>query len=230
MKNKIAVLSLALASSVFALDEYLPVAPQTLELDAGISHLSPEVGDAALSIPLQAKYGVMPGMDLELALNYGVSGSTGLAQPELAAKYAIGATGIAAFVNLLLPVATGDKDVPGSGLGIAPGAVFGKNYDKVQAVAMAYYQINMEDDGVTPDNIFRLYLKPGYMVNEKLAGYVGLDYAMQGDANSTKLVPGLTYVLSPALALEANVPVVIAESNVGKSWGIWASVYYTLPL
>ncbi|HEX2613009.1 MAG TPA: hypothetical protein VHO02_05415, partial [Fibrobacteria bacterium] len=72
-------------------------------------------------------------------------------------------------------------------------------------------------------------LKPGYIVNDKLTGYVGLDHMMIGDASQTKLVPGVTYMQSSALAFEANVPFVVAESGgAGKAWGVNVSVYYTL--
>jgi hypothetical protein len=222
--KKVALLSLALASSVFALDEYLPVGPKTLEVDVGVSYVTPEVGDASAALPLQVKYGVMPGLDLELYTDLGVSGSTGLTPPQVAAKYAIGATGLAGFVNVVLPFAAGD--FTDAGLGIAPGVVYGKNYGKIQAVGLAAYQINL-DEGA--DDALRIFLKPGYMVNDKLAGYVGLDYNKAGDVNSTKLVPGVTYTQSATLSYEANLPIVVAESGAGKSWGIWASVYYTIP-
>jgi hypothetical protein len=56
---------------------------------------------------------------------------------------------------------------------------------------------------------------------------------IEGDSGyDLTLWPGATYTLSPSVAFEANVPIVVAEdaSPDGKSWGIWASVYYTLPL
>jgi hypothetical protein len=224
MKSKIALLSLALASSVFALDEYLPLGPGILELDGGVSYVKPDGGDAAIALPLQAKYGVVPGLDIEIYTDLGVSGSTGLTPPQIAGKYAIGATGLAGFVNVVLPFAAGDFS--DAGLGIAPGVVYGKNYGQIQAVGLASYQINIDD---AVDDQLRIFLKPGYMFNDKAAGYVGLDYNKQGAANYTKLVPGVTYTLSSTLALEANLPIVVAENGPGKSWGIWASLYYTMP-
>ena len=36
---------------------------------------------------------------------------------------------------------------------------------------------------------------------------------------------------APALAFEANIPIVLADDINGQtSWGIWASLYYTMPL
>ena len=118
--------------------------------------------------------------------------------------------------------------------------MYGKNFDKIQAVAKASYQINMEDDDVTAGNVLDIYLKPGYMIDDKLAAYVGLDFKMTGepdpsgptsvDGNTITLLPGATYVVSPAISLEANVPIVLSNDVGPTSWGILASVYYTLPL
>jgi hypothetical protein len=228
---------LGLVTAGFCVDEYLPIAPQTLEVDVGVN---PVIGEntTVTGLPvLQLKYGILPGLDVEAAVNYYTGDASGLGQPELAVKYAIGSTGLAPYLNLVLPVASGDKDVPGAGLGIQPGVVFGKNFDKVQAVAKAFYQINMEDDGFTNGNVLGIYLKPGYMIDDKLAAYVGLDFKMTGesdpatfDGNTIALLPGATYTLSPALAFEANVPIVLSNDVGETSWGIWASVYWTIPL
>ena len=231
MKNKVALLSLALASSVFALDEYLPIAPSSLEVDVGVSHVAPDVGDASQAIPVAVKYGLTKELTLELATDYSLADpGGGLGQPQIAAKYTV-ADGIAVFANVVLPFATGDRGdaTAYKGLGIAPGAVYGKTFGQISAVGLASYQLNMKDgDDNEADNALRVYLKPGYIVNDKLTGYVGIDYNMAGDVNSTKLVPGVTYMQSSTLSFEANLPYVVAESGAGKSWGINVSVYYTM--
>ena len=231
MKNKIALLCLGLASASFALDEYLPVAPSKLEVDVGVSRAAPEVGNVTTSVPLQFKYGIMEGLDAELGLAYNKrSDASGVGQPALAAKYTVSAeNGIAVFANLVLPFATGDYADAYKGLGIAPGVVYGKNYGAFQAVGLASYQINMKDgDDIEADNALRVFLKPGYMVNDKLAGYVGIDYNSAGDVSTTALVPGVTYTLSGEWAFEAALPYIVSESNSTKGWTVWASVYYTL--
>jgi len=238
MKTKVALLCLGLVSAGFCVDEYLPIAPKTLEVDVGVNPVFPKVGDAGFGIPLQVKYGVMPGLDLEVATSYALSGNqTGLNQPDIAAKYAIGASGFAAYLDLVLPFSTGDYDAPGAGLGIAPGVVYGRNFDKIQAVAKASYLINMEKDSFTRGNVLDVYLKPGYMIDSKLAAYVGLDYKMYGesdpkttDGSGITLAPGVTYTLDSKLSFEANVPIVLSDDVNGESWGIWAAVYYTLPM
>lgn len=229
MKSKVALICLGLASASFALDEYLPLAKGVAEVDVGVS---PIIGENTTNtgLPvLQFKYGVIDGLDIEVAATYFVGDVAGLGQPEVAAKYAIGTTGFAPYLNLVLPIASGDRDIPGTGLGIAPGVVYGKNYDKISAVAQASYQINLEDDGVTPDNILGIYLKPGYIANDKLTGYVGFDYKMQGDNTAFTLKPGVTYMQSAKLSWEVNLPIALADDINGQtSWGVSAAAYFTL--
>ncbi len=206
----------------------MPMVKGKTEIDVGVNFASPEVGDAATKVPLQVKYGLMKNLDLELGAQYStVDKASGLEQPAIAAKYAIGDNGIGVLVNLVLPFASGDLSNGYKGMGIAPGVVYGKNYDKIQAVALATFQINMEDKGFTPDNILTVYLKPGYMVNDKLAGYLGVNYMSQGSANATTVQPGLTYTISDMLAVEANIPYVVSTTGT-KYWGVWASLYVTL--
>src|SRR5690606_2623281 len=110
--------------------------------------------------------------------------------PQLAAKYTV-SDGIAVLANVVLPFATGDRANGYKGLGIAPGVIYGKNHGKISAVGLATYQLNMKDgDDIERDNQIRVYLKPGYIVNDKLTGYVGIDYNATGSNNNTALVPG----------------------------------------
>jgi hypothetical protein len=120
--------------------------------------------------------------------------------------------------------------------------VFGKNYGKIQAVAKASYQINLENgDDYKNGNILNVYLKPGYMVNDKLAGYLGLDYTSiseteiagtgLGDEGSLiTVVPGVTYTHSSQLSFEANVPITVSGEMAPAYWGIGLFAYYTLGL
>jgi len=230
--KKVAAISLALASSVFALDEYLPIAPKAIEVDVGVSHNAPDGPDAYQTIPLAVKYGLAQGLTLELATDFSMQDpGGGLGQPALAVKYSIAAVeGLAVFGNVVLPFATGDRADGYKGLGVAPGLVYGKNYGSISAVALVGYQLNMKDaDDLESDNALRVFLKPGYIVNDKLTGYVGIDYNMAGDVSSTRLVPGVTYTVSPSIALEANVPYVVASDPTADFWGINAALYYTIP-
>lgn len=242
MRIKLAILSLGLASSVFALDEYMPLDKGVLELDAGVTHETPDVGDAALSIPLQVKYGVMNGLDVELGLSYATAeNASGLDQPSLALKYKLPDMPLAAYVNVVLPFATGDLDVPGLNLGITPGVLYQLNSGMISTILGASYQLNLEADDVKEGNLLTVFAKPSYAVSGELGAYVFATYHMHmegetaGNGNGDDgydlvLAPGVTYTLSPSVAFEANIPFTVVEDNMGKAWGIWASVYYTLPL
>src|SRR5690606_24197097 len=127
---------LALAGSVFALDEYLPITKGAVEIDVGVSHNAPDGGDAYQSVPLAVKYGVMDKLTLELATDFSMQDpGGGLGQPALAAKYTV-ADGIAVLVNVALPFATGDRADGYKGLGIAPGVIYGKNHGNFSAVGL----------------------------------------------------------------------------------------------
>jgi Putative MetA-pathway of phenol degradation len=240
--KKVAAISLALASSVFALDEYMPIAPKTLEIDAGVSHVKPDGVDAFQGIPLAVKYGITADLTVELASAYSLQdNASGLTQPAVALKYKLPNLDLAAFVNVVLPFATGDQDVPGLNLGVAPGVLYNHAFGPVSTIFGAYYQLNFESDDVKDGNVLSLLAKPSYGIDEKLAAYVGVNYVMYGeselagtgvgdDGYALTLSPGVTYTLSKSVAFEANIPFVVAEDNVGKSWGINALVYYTLPL
>jgi hypothetical protein len=240
MKSRVALMCLGLVTAGFCVDEYLPIAPKTLEVDVGVNPTFYD-GATVTTLPvLQLKYGVMSGMDIEFAANYYIGDATGLGQPDLAVKYAIGSTGLGAYLDVVLPFATDDKDNAAIALGIAPGLVYGKNFDKIQAVAKASYLFNLEGDDATANNVLDIYLKPGYMIDDKLAAYVGVDIKMYGESEAAGvtadggsgfyIAPGVTYTYSPTMAFEANVPIVLNDDINGESWGIWASVYWTLPM
>lgn len=245
MNNKIAALSLALASSVFALDEYMPLNKGVLELDAGVNPVFPDAGGMVLGIPLQAKYGIMDGLDVELAWGYSsanddAGGASGFGQPALGVKYKFPNLDLAAYVNLTLPFATGDYDTPGLNLGITPGVLYQLNTGAVSTILGASYQVNLEADDVKSGNVLTLLAKPSYAVTEYVGAYLGLTYAMTAesefagngagnDFNSLVIWPGFTAALTKELAYEVNLPITLVDGEM-SSWGVWASVYYSIGL
>jgi hypothetical protein len=248
MKFKVATLCLGLTTAGFAMDEYMPIAPGATEVDVGYSNImsrgawTDEFVEATGSpmthvIPLQVKYGISQGLDVELYLPYAsqnddAGGGSGARQPELGVKYAIPNSDFAGYLNLVLPFATGDFDVPGLSTGIAPGVVYAKTFGTYNLIAKASYQYNLEADDIKPLDVFNVYLKPGYTVSDKLGAYLGIDAkaTINGDAfsgNLFTLMPGITYMQSPTVAYEVNIPVAVYGANNPAEWGIWASVYYT---
>ena len=268
MKIQAALLSLGMVSAAFCLDEYQPIEQKKAEIDVGYSGtfingsydadgkksdvpsgLSPMV----TQIPIQVKYGIMTGLDVELGWtfesdNEDVSGTaaSGFMQPDIAVKYSLMDMGLAVFVDVNLPMATGDFSPPSGGstlsLGIAPGVVYGKNFGKIQAVGALAYQVNLENgDKYKNGNVLNVFLKPGYSVDDALGVYLGLQYTMASedefdgtaitgtDGNAFVIKPGATYTLSKMLAFEANIPYVLSGMNTFGYWGISAAVYVTVP-
>lgn len=249
MKTKIAIACLTLVTAAFSLDEYLPMAEGKYEIDvAGNAILSRgrynadgdivgSTGKAGM-IPLQFKYGIVSGLDAELAwtfntLGAGYTGGTaasGFSQPELAVKYSLKDLNpdaealryTAVFLNVGIPFATGD--MAEGKVNFSPGVVYGQNIGEFQAVGLAAYQINTEE-GV--DGKFTLFLKPGYMFNGASAGYLGVKYEMQGDANLLTVLPGTTMTFSDAISLEANVPVTVLGKSNTAAYGLLLALYYT---
>lgn len=204
MKTKVALLSLGLVSMGFCIDEYQPIAPQTISVDLGYKsvfetgrydnggtrqdiHGSPVTN----IIGVQVKYGIIDGLDAELAWAFrtdydmDVHGSSmsGFIMPDLAVKYALAEYGVGVYLNVVFPFVTGDYDkaLSRADFGFAPGIVYGKNFGKFQAVGQAEYLLNLENgDKVKQSDQLMVYLKPGYSITDELCGYLGLKYTMYG--------------------------------------------------
>jgi hypothetical protein len=263
MKKSLAVAGMILAQSSFALDEYLSIEKGKVEVDAGYSFSKPigyfdtdgksqdllnDASPIANGIPLQVKYGIIDGLDAELAIagiitNKDAGDLGGFSQPELAVKYTAANIGVGGFVNVILPFATGNLDQPDPALGLALGAVYQNRFGDFRITGQAGYQLNFENEDKEKDgNILLAYAKPEAMWTEFIGTYLGLKYIMAGesefdgdarkdsDANQFSILPGLNVQLTKSLAYEVNVPISILGKNAEQGWGIAANLYATLPL
>ena len=262
MKKVVAIIGMGLLSSSFGLDEYLSIEPGKVELDAGYTYIGGTgsydgegekkdlIGDASPAqnlIPLQVKYGVMPGLDVELAaivamFNKDAGDMSGLQAPELAVKYTHAPINAGAYLNIAMPFGAGDFGDPAPGLGIGLGAVYGNRFGDFRLTAQVGYTINMEsgDDIKAADKLL-IYAKPEAMWTEFIGTYLGLKYEMFGegelagvgdgkDGNLITVLPGLNAVLLPWLAYEVNVPITVMGTSQPAFWGVSANVYVTLPM
>lgn len=216
MKKVVAIIGLAMIGSSFGLDEYLPVEAGKLEVDLGYGFTnvtgeydpdgekqdlpdgSSQMGHA---IPLQLKYGIMPGLDVEVlwafqmasiesdaippfipAMDESVSG---FGQPEIALKYAMMDIGAGAYVNFVAPFATGDfADPDAPPMALSLGAVYSKLFvPQFNLTAQLNYRLNFEAENKSQDgNVFTLYAKPEFRFNEFGGAYLGLRYDMFGES------------------------------------------------
>lgn len=266
MKKAIAMMSLAMAGTSFGVDEYLPIEAGKLEVDVAYGLKSAtgsynEDGDkqdmpdgsSAMEhlIPLQLKYGIIPGLDVEVVWAFKMNekeqpdvSASGLDQPEIALKYALMDVGAGAYVNFIAPFATGDWADPDSPpMALALGAVYTKLFvPQFNLTAMAQYRLNFEGENkIKAGNVLTVYAKPEFRFNEFGGAYLGLKYDMNGeselDGTSRKddgylitLLPGWNATWLPNVSTEVNVPYTIMGNNTAASWGINASVYVTVGL
>lgn len=274
MKKVVAIIGLAMIGSSFAVDEYLPVEAGKLEVDVGYTFynhngtydpdgekqdLLDGQSHQAHGIPLQLKYGIMPGLDVEVLWAFLMDtreldlpgtiadidmSSSGFGQPEIALKYALMDIGAGAYVNFVAPFATGDFSDPTPAMALSLGAVYSKLFvPQFNLTAQLNYRLNFEnEDKFQAGNVFTVYAKPEFRFNEFGGAYLGLRYDMASasqtdgeedddtDANLFTLLPGWNATWLPTVATEVNVPYTVMGTNTEGYWGINAAVYVTVPL
>jgi hypothetical protein len=272
MKKAIAMMSLAMAGTSFGVDEYLPIEAGKLEVDVAYGFSSAIGGydgdgkkqdnpdgysSSSHLIPLQLKYGIIPGLDVEVVWAFQMASmemevlgvkmdesASGLGQPEIALKYALMDVGVGAYVNFVAPFATGDWADPDSPpMALALGAVYTKLFaPQFNLTAMAQYRLNFEGENkVKAGNVLTVYAKPEFRFNEFGGAYLGLKYDMMGESEddgvSNKddgylitLLPGWNATWLPNVSTEVNVPFTIMGKSAPATWGINAAVYVTLGL
>lgn len=188
----ITVLGLAAASQAF--DEYLPLAPKTLEVDGMFTYSAIDGWDddgdsfmegspASMTPSLQIKYGIIPGLDVELGLSYLIANEdwgdvSGIDRPNLAVKYAHPELGVGGFLAVDLPF--GSEDIVGTDAATTfkLGALYGKTFGQVMFNGLLSYKTTLEVNDAKPADELEVFLKPQYNLNEKLGVYLGVDWLM----------------------------------------------------
>ena len=189
------------ASEVSAWDEYGPVAKGKTEVDlmAGYN-LAPTAGSFAPS--LQVKYGIIDGLDVELAEALTTDPEVAAGQPNIAVKYGH-ASGFGGFIGVDLPFAS-EAISADPAVGILVAAQYIKTFDKILLTDWLMYTRSMADGAV---GSIDLYVKPQYNVNDKVGPYVGLDFKADEkfEGYTITLKPGINYVINGTYSAEANV-------------------------
>ena len=270
MRRAVVIAFLGLTASGFCLDEFLPVEKGKFELSTGYSFtngyerydsagnsdtLFGNTSPSYNTVPLQLKYGVMPGLDVEFAwtaysFNKDAGDKGGFGQPDLAVKYSLFETGLGAFVNLSLPLVTGDLDSPTKpSTGWTFGALYDKRFKNFRATGVIDYRVNSEnEDKLKPGNQFLLFLKPEMLWTKSFGTYLGWKYESSGKVESkghslpyytesslTTLSPGFEIRLLKWLVYEINLPFTVSGSGPGSgnatlaTWGLWGLVHMTFP-
>jgi hypothetical protein len=255
---------LAAASNVLAWDEYGALGAKKLEIDAMINYTSyngsydedgkkQDLEDAspAMTQPvLQVKYGIIDGLDVEVAIPFTMNNDdlsatgksvSGLDRPNLGVKYTH-ASGFGGFLAADLPV--GSEDIVGKepATSIYAALQYTKTFGKVALNDFVLFKTTLEVEESKPADLLWIYVKPQYNVTDKIGPYLGLDYQMNigkkkeageeedAEANLLTLKPGINFIATDAIGLEANVPVTVLGKNNGSSFGVYAGFYYTIGL
>lgn len=256
---------LAAASSVLAWDEYGALGAKKLEIDAMINYYSllgtydedgkkqdlpSGVSGSAIAPVLGVKYGIIDGLDVELAVPYSSvtaeagdekETSSGLAQPNIAVKYTH-ASGFGGFVAVDLPFASEEiSEDPATSLYFA--LQYTKTFGKLALNDYILYNTTLEVEKYKPADELWVYVKPQYNVTDKIGPYLGVMYTttigkekydgedMEGDgSNLLTVVPGVNFIVSDAIGIEANVPVSVMGKASDAGVGVYAGFYYTIGL
>ena len=275
MKKIASLAVLAATSSVFAWDEYGALSAKKLEVDVMLNYTAgtggydedgkkqdnPDGASPAVTAPvLGVKYGIIDGLDVELAVPFTMYNEdasptgealSGLDRTNLGVKYTH-ASGFGGFLAADLPF--GSKDIVGE----EPTTTFYaavqyiKTFGKVNLTDWVIFKTALEKDDLKPADMLLVYVKPQYNVTDKIGPYLGIDYQMnvgkskevgldeetfevtsvEVDPKTSLLTlkPGINYIVNDAIGLEANVPVTVMGSNNTASVGAYLGFYYTIGL
>lgn len=195
-----ALSALCLASSLYALDEYMPVPFRVMEIDMGLERSSisgyygPTYDNAEVeyvnnpsSIPVQGKFGLMDNLEGSMGIDYIINdslGHSGLNRPQLALKYARPDKYAGGFLAVSLPVGFEEIMNAGNYATMTFGAMYARKFPLFSVLANAAYSFNTEDDNKTKMDNFRLFAKPEYSIplqwltrhQQYLGAFLGFTY------------------------------------------------------
>lgn len=222
--KKIHLLALAvLAASAGAYDEYGPMAKGKTEVDVMANYdISPEAG--GLTPSLQAKYGIIDGLDVEVLAAMPTDPEFGFDQPNIALKYIQPESGLGGFVALDLPFAS--EKINGD-----PSTVFHfalqylKTMDKIVLNDWLKFSSSFKDGD---DGTIDLLVKPQYNVSDKLGPYLGVGWTTSGkfEGYAIAFKPGVNYVVNEMVSVEGQVPVVKTKDVDDLYVGAYLGAYF----
>jgi hypothetical protein len=200
--------ALSMASSLFALDEYMPVPPRVMQIDMGFERSAiagqygsdwesngAEIEDNPTALPMQGKFGLLDKLEASMGITYlfvDAAGHTGLDRPVLALKYGDPVTGGGGFLAISLPV--GFEDIMNSGnfATMTFGGMYDKDFPQWKLFSNASYSFNTEDDNKTKIDQLHFFAKPEYPLPIKgltaKNQYLGVNLGMTYDFYFNRMV------------------------------------------
>ncbi len=202
--------ALSMASALYALDEYMPVAARVMQINMGLDRTSiagqynsswesggSEVPDNPTALPMQGKFGLLDKLEASMAISYlfvDRTGHTGLDRPVLALKYGDQVTGGGGFLAIALPV--GFEDIMNSGnyATMTFGGMYDKDFPQVKLFSNLSYSFNTEDADKNKIDNLHFFAKPEYPLQIKSLSthnqYLGLNLAMSYDFYFNRMTNG----------------------------------------
>lgn len=251
---------LAVGSTVQAFEFTAPVPYRLWEVQPGVTFTSArgtydESGDfeeltsgtsvTATTGALRAKYGFLPGWNLEIAETYAwnnvdlgwLSYSTdGLGQPEIALKW-MDESGIGLGVSVILP--TGSSEIVGTDpyTGFEFGGLFSQEGERWFVDGGVGYLKSLEKDGYQPGGTLVATVKPRFKLDRRFALSVETQFAKRfkseyhGTSTGTDgyllaLAPGVGFGLSNTESIDVSVPFSLLGKNARAIWGLDVQVHW----
>jgi hypothetical protein len=202
--------ALCTASSLFALDEYMPVPARVMQINIGLERTAItsqylgswetngiENPDNPTALPMQGKFGLLDKLEASMAISYlfvDATGETGLDRPVLALKYGDPVSGGGGFLAISLPVGFEDVMNAGNYATMTFGGMYVKDFPKVKLFSNASYSFNTEDNDKNKIDNLRLFAKPEYPLALKGLSarnqYLGVNLAVAYDFYFNRMVNG----------------------------------------
>jgi hypothetical protein len=234
------ITALFAASTLFALDEYMPVPTRVMQINMGVEHSSipGQFNDGwesdgvyskedPTAIPMQGKFGLMDQLEGSMAIRYLIldeRGHTGLDRPTLALKYGDPISGGGGFLAISLPVGFDDIINAGNFATMTFGAMYNREFSLIKMFSNLSYSFNTEDDTKTKIDNIHIFGKAEYpliapwftihkqYVGLNLSAIYDLDFNKMKDGESVDLMGNL-FQLAPGAYYTLN-KIVSMEVNV----------------
>jgi hypothetical protein len=266
MSHKLMVASLTAfltATAPFALDEYNPVPARVMQINFGMERTTisgyyestwesngVENENNPMSLPMQGKFGLMDNLEGSMEVNYLIeddSGHTGLDRPVLALKYLDPNRGLGGYLAIALPVGFEDIMNAGNYATLTFGAMFNRNFPRVNLLSNISYSFNTEDSHKSKIDDIRLFAKPEVPLPVKAINakgqYLGLNLGMSYDFMFNQQVngasvddgaqlfvasPGAYYTVNKIVSAELQFPITLAGQFTEEAYSVRLELFFTL--
>jgi hypothetical protein len=266
MSQKLMVASLSVfltATAPFALDEYSPLPARVMQINFGMERTSiagvyqstwesdgVENENNPMSLPMQGKFGLMENLEGSMDVNYLIqddSGHTGLDRPRLGLKYLDPAMGLGGYLAITLPVGFEDIMNAGNYATMTFGAMYNKNFPRVNLLSNVSYSFNTEDSHKSKIDDIRLFAKPEFPLPVKAltsrGQYLGLSLELSYDfmfnrevagnssddgAHLLVAAPGAYYTLNKLVSAELQFPIALAGQFMEETRAVRLELFFTL--